>query len=82
MADHVEIYTAADITMAYLIKAQLENADIPAEIANENLQGVYCLGGMEPVVLVPADQAERASAVIAAFEAARRDDDADDDGEA
>ena len=64
MEKFVEVYAAADITLAYLIKAQLEDADIPVQITNENLQGVYCLDGMVPRVLVPESQAEQAKEII------------------
>ena len=53
MDRYVEVFTASDITFAYLIKANLEAAGIPAQISNENLQGAYCLDGMVPGVLVP-----------------------------
>ena len=33
----VEVYAASDITLAYLIKAHLEDAGIPVQIANENV---------------------------------------------
>ena len=45
MEEYVEVLTASDITFSYLIKASLENAGIPVQITNENLQGVYCLDG-------------------------------------
>jgi hypothetical protein len=46
------------------MKANLETAGIPVQIANENLQGAYCLDGMVPRVLVPADYAEQARQII------------------
>ena len=64
MEDYVEVFSASDITFAYLMKANLENAGIPVQIDNENLQGAYCLDGMVPRVLVPADRAEQARQVI------------------
>jgi len=64
MDEYVEVFAASDITFAYLMKANLENAGIPVQIENENLQGAYCLDGMVPRVLVPADQAEQAKRVI------------------
>jgi hypothetical protein len=64
MSDYVEVFAASDITFAYLMKANLESAGIPVQIANENLQGMLCLDGMVPRVLVPADRAEEAKQVI------------------
>jgi hypothetical protein len=64
MSEYVEVYAASDITFAYLVKANLESAGIPVQIANENLQGMLCLDGMVPRVLVPADRAEEAKQVI------------------
>lgn len=64
MADYVEVFAASDITFAYLMKANLESAGIPVQIDNENLQGAYCLDGMVPRVLVPADYAEQAKQII------------------
>ena len=64
MAEYVEVYAASDITFAYLMKANLESAGIPVHIDNENLQGAYCLDGMVPRVLVPAEFAEQAKQII------------------
>jgi hypothetical protein len=64
MDEYVEVFTASDITFAYLMKANLENAGIPVRIDNENLSGVYCLDGMVPRVLVPAGYAEQARQII------------------
>jgi hypothetical protein len=64
MERYVEVFVASDITFAYLMKANLEAADIPAQIANENLQGAYCLDGMVPRVLVPEKYLERAKKII------------------
>jgi hypothetical protein len=64
MDKYVEVYTASDITFAYLMKAILENAGIPVQITNENLQGAYCLDGMVPGVLVPASHVEQARQII------------------
>ena len=64
MDEYVEVFAASDITFAYLMKANLESAGIPVQITNENLQGVYCLDGMVPCVLVPAAHAERARQII------------------
>jgi hypothetical protein len=58
------VYAATDITFAYLMKANLENAGIPVQIANENLQGALCVDGMVPCVLVPATHAEQAKRII------------------
>jgi len=64
MQEYVEVFAASDVTFAYLMKANLENAGIPVQIDNENLQGAYCLDGMVPRVLVPADHAEQARQII------------------
>ena len=64
MDEYVEVFAASDITFAYLMKANLENAGIPVRIDNENLQGAYCLDGMVPQVLVPAGHAEQARQII------------------
>jgi hypothetical protein len=64
MEKFVEVYVAPDITYAYLVKAHLENADIPVQIANENLAGAYSIDGMAPRVLVPKSRAKEAQEVI------------------
>ena len=64
MDEYVEVFAASDITFAYLMKANLENAGIPVRIDNENLSGAYCLDGMVPRVLVPAGHAEQARRII------------------
>ena len=64
MKELVEVYVASDITFAYLVKAQLEDAGIPVHIDNENLGGAYSIDGMVPRVLVPAARAEEARAII------------------
>ena len=64
MDEYVEVFAATDITFAYLMKANLENEGIPVQIDNENLQGAYCLDGMVPRVLVPAERAEQARQII------------------
>ena len=74
MDEYVEVYAASDITFAYLMKANLENAGIPALIDNENLQGAYCLDGMVPRVLVPADHAEQARQIIKEIQQASEDE--------
>ena len=64
MDEYVEVFTASDITFAYLMKANLESAGIPVQINNENLQGAYCLDGMVPSVLVPASHVEQAKQIV------------------
>lgn len=73
MGDYVEVFTASDITFAYLMKANLESEGIPVRIDNENLAGAYCLDGMVPRVLVPADRAEQARRIIEEIRQASRD---------
>ena len=65
MDKYVEVYTASDITFAYLMKANLEAAGISVQIGNENLQGAFCFDGMVPNVLVPEDQVAQARQIIA-----------------
>ena len=82
MGEYVEIYAASDITFAYLMKANLESAGIPVQIANENLQGMLCLDGMVPRVLVPADRAEEAKRVIEEIRQSSQDNlEAEEEGE-
>ena len=77
MDKFVEVYAASDITFAYLIKAQLEAAGIPVQIANENVSAAYCIDGMVPRVLVPASHLKQAQDIIT--ETQQTDlDDADD----
>ena len=64
MDKYVEVYKASDITFAYLMKANLEDAGIPVHIDNENLQGAYCMDGMVPRVLVPEQYADQAEQII------------------
>ena len=64
MDRYVEVFAASDVTFAYLMKANLENAGIPVQITNENLQGAYCLDGMVPCVLVPETCVEQAKQII------------------
>lgn len=73
----MEVYAASDITLAYLIKAHLEDAGIPVQIANENVSAAYCLDGMVPRVLVPAGRAEEAHEIIAEIQSSSRTDDED-----
>ncbi|MBN1363141.1 MAG: DUF2007 domain-containing protein [Sedimentisphaerales bacterium] len=61
----VEVYIATDITFAYLVKAQLEDAGIPVQIANENVSAAYCIDGMVPRVLVPESRVQEAQEIIA-----------------
>ncbi len=74
----VEVYAASDITLAYLIKAHLEDAGVPVQIANENVSAAYCIDGMVPRVLVPADCAEEAREIIAEIQSPSRTDEDDD----
>jgi len=74
MEEYVEVFTASDITFAYLMKANLENAGIPVQIENENLQGAYCMDGMVPRVLVPTDQVEQAKRVIEEIQQSKQDE--------
>ena len=78
MEEFVEVYAAGDITLAYLIKAHLEDADIPVQIANENVSAAYCIDGMVPRVLVPAARAQEAREIISDMELALPDDEDDD----
>ncbi len=73
MDKYVEVYSASDITFAYLMKANLEAAGIPVQIGNENLQSAFCLDGMVPSVLVPEAQAEQARQVIAKIQESSAD---------
>lgn len=80
MDEYVEVFAASDITFAYLMKANLESAGIPVQIDNENLQGAYCLDGMVPRVLVPANQAKQARQIIEQIQQSANDN-ADDEGQ-
>jgi hypothetical protein len=73
MDKYVEVYSASDITFAYLMKANLESAGISVQIGNENLQGAFCFDGMVPNVLVPETQMDQAKLVIAEIEQASSD---------
>ena len=77
MDKYVEVFAASDITFAYLMKANLESVGIPVQIANENLQGVYCLDGMVPRVLVPESQLERARQIIEGIQQSSDNDQSD-----
>ena len=78
MDKYVEVFAASDITFAYLMKANLENAGIPVQIANENLQGAYCLDGMVPLVLVPESQLEQARQIIEEIQQSSDNDQGDE----
>jgi len=77
MEEFVEVYAAGDITLAYLIKAHLEDADIPVQIANENVSTAYCIDGMVPRVMVPASRAQEAREIICDMELSWPDDEDD-----
>jgi len=79
MEEYVEVFTASDITIAYLMKANLESAGIPVQITNENLQGAYCLDGMVPGVLVPAAYVEQARQIIQELQQASQNDQDEDE---
>jgi hypothetical protein len=79
MEEYVEVFTASDITIAYLMKANLESAGIPVQITNENLQGAYCVDGMVPGVLVPAAYAEQARQIIQELQQASQNDQDEDE---
>jgi hypothetical protein len=83
MEKFVEVYIATDITYAYLVKAHLENADIPVQIANENLVSAYSIDGMAPRVLVPKSRVKEAQEVIEQMRqsASENVDDLDTDNE-
>ncbi|MBN1972530.1 MAG: DUF2007 domain-containing protein [Sedimentisphaerales bacterium] len=77
----IEVFAASDITFAYLLKANLEDAGIPVQITNENLQGAYCIDGMVPRVLVPERFEEQARQIIQEIQDAPAffDDEPEDD---
>jgi len=79
MEEYVEVFTASDITIAYLMKANLESAGIPVQISNENLQGAYCVDGMVPGVLVPAAYVEQARQIIQELQQASQNDQDEDE---
>ncbi|MBL7185380.1 MAG: DUF2007 domain-containing protein [Phycisphaerae bacterium] len=78
MDKYVEVFAANDITFAYLMKANLESAGIPVQIANENLQGAYCLDGMVPLVLVPESRLEQARQIIGEIQQSSDNDQGDE----
>ena len=79
MKRYVEVFTASDITFAYLMKANLENAGIPVQVINENLGGAYCLNGMVPRVLVPESYLEQANQIIKEIQESSQNDPDDDE---
>lgn len=74
MDELVEVYVASDITFAYLVKAQLEDAGVPVHIANENVSAVYNIDGMVPRILVPATHEQQAREVIAEMQSSAPDE--------
>ena len=74
MDGYVEVFAASDITFAYLLKANLEDAGIPVQIENENLQGALCVDGMVPRVLVAADHLEQAKRIIEEIQQSSQND--------
>ncbi|NQT01502.1 MAG: DUF2007 domain-containing protein [Planctomycetes bacterium] len=78
MDGYVEVFAASDITFAYLMKANLENAGIPVQITNENLQGAYCLDGMVPCVLVPETNIKQAKQIIGEIQRSSQNSQDDD----
>ncbi len=80
MDAYVEVYVASDITFAYLMKAQLEDAGISVQIANENVSAAYCIDGMVPRVLVPQSRAEEARRIMAEIRRRAQDSAEDLDG--
>jgi hypothetical protein len=80
MDKFVEVYTASDISFAYLMKENLEAAGITLQIDNENQKNVYCVDGMIPRVLVPETQVEQAKQVLAEIQQGSADaEDADEE---
>ena len=78
MERYVEVFAASDITFAYLMKANLENAGIPVQVTNENLSGAYCLDGMVPRVLVPESYLDQANKIIKEIQQASQNNPDDD----
>ena len=81
MERYIEVFAASDITFAYLMKANLENAGIPVQITNENLGGAYCLDGMVPRVLVPESYLEQANRIIEEIQQASQNNPTGDEQE-
>ena len=78
MERYIEVFAASDITFAYLMKANLENAGIPVQVTNENLSGAYCLDGMVPRVLVPESYLDQANKIIKEIQQASQNNPDDD----
>jgi len=81
MDEFVEVYAASDITLAYLMKAHLEDAGIPVQVANEYVSTAYCFDGMVPRVLVPASRAQEAQQILEDIRQAAPNDEDDLDDE-
>ena len=84
MEKYVDVYTASDITFAYLVKAQLEDAGISVQIANDNVStGILCADGMAPRVQVPANREEEARKILEEIReaSATADDDLEEEEE-
>ncbi len=69
MDKYINVFSATDVTQAYIVKYALENANIPIQIENEFLQsGLGMLpfdGSTAPRVCVPESYVERAQDIIA-----------------
>jgi hypothetical protein len=65
------------------MRANLEDAGIPVQIDNENLQGAYCIDGMVPRVLVPEQYENQARQIIAEIQSAPEvsEDETDDENQ-
>ena len=81
MDEYVEVYSVSDVAGAYLMKSNLENAGIPVQIINENLQGGLCVDGMVPCVTVPANYAEQAKQIIEEIQRSSQNDEDEDEEE-
>lgn len=74
----VVVYSAAGQLQANIVKGMLEAAGIPAQLSQEGAGAAYGLtvGPLGLVeILVPADRAEEAEALIAAMERGEMDED-------
>jgi hypothetical protein len=74
MDPFVEVYVAASVPDAYVLKAALEGAGLTVRVTNEYLEGA--LGGIPldstlPQVLVPRSQVEQAMQILTDMEAQR-----------
>ncbi len=75
MSEYIEVFVADNIVQAYIIKASLENADIPVLIDNEHLQGAYGpMDGMAPRLLVPRAHEDAARDIIQQIQDAGQED--------